>query len=47
MSSFRWNKGRAATYPSTLLLACDECREEFATTCFEYKHSFVIRLYLN
>jgi hypothetical protein len=28
-----------------LLLDCDECREEVATTCFEYKHSIDIRLY--
>jgi hypothetical protein len=28
-----------------VLLACDECGEELATTCFEYKHSYVIPHY--
>ena len=45
MSSFRWNKGRSATYPTNLLSACEGCHEEGATIYFEYKHSLVIRLY--
>ena len=45
MAGCSWNKDRSAKYPSIVMLACDKCGEELATTCFEYKHSFVIRHY--